>query len=105
MLEELRAYYKEYRPKEFLFEGEYGGQHSIRSVQAVFKNARTKAKIRKEIGIHGLRHSYATHLHELGTDIALIRQLLGHNDIKTTMIYTHVSQQSTARVGSPLDKP
>ena len=72
ILDQLRDYFKEYRPKEYLFEGQYGGQYSIRSAQAVFKQAMSKAKINKEIGIHGLHHSYATHLMEAGTDIGHI---------------------------------
>lgn len=100
----LRNYYKEYRPTEYLFEGQRGGAYSIRSVQSVFNQAMTRAKINKTVGIHGLRHSYATHLLEMGTDISLIQQLLGHNDIKTTLIYTHVSQKNLSAVVSPLDR-
>lgn len=104
VLDALQAYLKEFKPEEYLFEGQYGGQYSVRSAQAVFKNAMTKARIRKQVGIHSLRHSYATHLHEYGTDIALIKELLGHQQIKTTLIYTHVSNRSVSKVGSPLDK-
>ncbi len=104
ILESLREYYKSFRPKDYLFEGQHRAQYSIRSVQAVFKSAMAKAGVNKPIGIHGLRHSYATHLHEYGTDIALIKELLGHNDIKTTLIYTHVSRRAISKVGSPLDK-
>lgn len=103
VLEELRLYYKQYSPKDYLFEGQLGGQYSIRSVQQVFKQAMTKAKIKKPIGIHSLRHSYATHLIEQGTDVSLIKELLGHNDIKTTLLYTHASKKSIANVKSPLD--
>lgn len=104
ILEALRAYYLQYRPKEFLFEGQFGGQYAVRSVQAVFKKAMRQAGVQKEVGIHALRHSYATHLHEYGTDIMLIQKLLGHHNIKTTLLYTHVSQKSTAAVVSPLDR-
>ena len=100
----LRNYYKEYRPKEFLFEGQQGVQYNIRSAQMVFKNAMNKAGIRKRIGIHGLRHSYATHLLQFGTDIALIQKLLGHNDIRTTLNYTNVTDHSVSNVKSPLDR-
>jgi integrase/recombinase XerD len=103
ILESLRSYYLNYKPKYYLFEGQYGGQYTVRSAQAVFKNAMNKAKINKRVGIHSLRHSYATHLMEYGTDIAFIQQLLGHNDIKTTLIYTHVSKHKIESIKSPLD--
>ncbi len=103
ILEQLRDYFREYRPGKYLFEGQYGGQYSIRSCQKVFSQALEKAKINKAIGIHGLRHSFATHLLESGTDISFIQQLLGHNDIKTTLRYTHVSQQTLKNIKSPLD--
>ena len=103
VLESLRNYYKEYRPKEWLFEGQYGGAYSSRSVQAIFKRAMHKAKINKNIGIHGLRHSYATHLLEGGADLRFIQQLLGHYSIKTTQVYTHVSNSKLSNVKSPLD--
>lgn len=103
VLESLREYYKIYKPKEYLFEGQYGGAYAKRSAQSVFKEAMQKAKINKQIGIHGLRHSYATHLLEMGTDISLIQKLLGHNNLKTTLIYTHVSDKNLAKVKSPLD--
>lgn len=85
VLEQLRQYFREERPKFYLFEGQYGGRYSIRSVQQTFKNALKKANIIKPVGIHSLRHSFATHLLESGTDIRFIQELLGHNDIKTTM--------------------
>ena len=103
VLENLREYYKEYRPKKWLFEGQYGGQYTVRSVQIAFKNAREKAGIHKSIGIHGLRHSYATHLLEHGADIRFIQELLGHNSIKTTQIYTHITDIKKASIRSPLD--
>lgn len=104
ILESLRTYYKNYLPKDYLFEGQYGEAYSVRSVQLVFKGAMKRAKVRKKIGIHGLRHSYATHLLEYGTDITLIQKLLGHNNIKTTMIYTHVTNKNILSVESPLDR-
>jgi site-specific recombinase XerD len=103
VLEQLRAYFKAYRPKKFLFEGQNGGQYSVRSLQNVFKTALHKAGINKEVGIHSLRHSYATHLLEQGTDIRFIQELLGHNNIKTTLIYTDVTNKSIRNIKSPLD--
>lgn len=103
ILDQLRSYYLEYKPKEYLFEGQYGGQYSPRSVQEVFKKSLTKARINKKVGLHSLRHSYATHLLESGTDIRFIQELLGHNDIKTTLVYTHVSDNSIRKIISPLD--
>lgn len=103
ILEQLRAYFREYRPKEYLFEGQYGGAYTARSAQAVFKQALRKAGINKQIGIHGLRHSYATHLLEAGTDIGFIQKLLGHEDIKTTLLYAQVTNHDLKRVKSPLD--
>ena len=103
VLDDLRNYYRTYRPKIYLFEGQFGGQYSIRSVQSVFKTAMRKAKINKSIGIHGLRHSYATHLLECGTDMVFIQKLLGHKDVKTTQIYAKVSKKQLSKIRSPLD--
>ena len=100
---QLRKYFIEYKPKLYLFEGQYGGQYSSRSAQQVFRNALQKAKINKTVGIHSLRHSFATHLLEQGTDIRFIQELLGHNDIKTTLIYTEVSDKNLRKIISPLD--
>jgi integrase/recombinase XerD len=104
ILPQLRQYYIEYKPKVYLFEGQYGEQYSRRSAQQVFSDAMKKANINKTVGIHGLRHSFATHLLEAGTDISFIQQLLGHNDIKTTLIYTQVSKKTIQNIQSPLDK-
>ncbi len=99
----LINYYKAYRPKVWLFEGPYGNAYSKSSFQKIFKKAMKKANINKAIGIHGLRHSYATHLLESGADIRFIQELLGHNSIKTTQVYTHVTNRSKLNIESPLD--
>ncbi len=104
ILEDLREYYKEYLPQKYLFEGKDGGPYQIRSAQVVFRNAMLKAGVRKNIGIHGLRHSFATHLLELGTDISLIQKLLGHDNISTTLTYTQVTDPVVNKVISPLDR-
>lgn len=104
ILQELREYYKGYKPKVYLFEGQYGDKIAVRTIQAVFHKAMKDAKINKPIGIHGLRHSYATHLLEYGTDISFIKELMGHNQISTTLIYTHVAKPDKKQVQSPLDR-
>lgn len=105
ILEELRDYYRNYMPKVYLFEGKTPGEPlNIRTAQMVFRNALLKANVKKKIGIHGLRHSYATHLLELGTDISLIQKLLGHENISTTLTYTQVTDPIVNNVISPLDR-
>ncbi len=104
ILELLRKYYVAYRPKSWLFEGQYSEEpYSTRSLQMVFHRAKREAKIIQDVTFHSLRHSYATHLHERGTDIRLIQELLGHNDIRTTLRYTHVSTRRVENVISPFD--
>ena len=103
ILEEMRDYYQKYKPEYYLFNGQYGGKYSTRSVQSIFKTAMKKARINKRIGIHGLRHSYATHLLESGADIRFIQELLGHYSIKTTQVYTNVTNLSKHKIKSPLD--
>ena len=103
-LETLRIYYKSVKPKDWLFPGQKGGRHiSTRTVEKVFEDAVEKAGIKKEISVHSLRHSYATHLLESGTDLRYIQELLGHRSSKTTEIYTHVSKKSIGKIVNPLD--
>ena len=104
LLETMRAYYKTYKPTVYLFEGQKGVAYNVRSVQEILQKAKEKAGIKKAGSVHMLRHSYATHLMEAGTDIRIIQELLGHNSIRTTMRYTHVSKKEIGRIGSPLDK-
>lgn len=99
----LSKYFREYKPGRYLFEGQKGGKYSVRSIQTVFRNACKKAGIKKPATVHSLRHSYATHLLEAGTDLRIIQELLGHQSSKTTEIYTHVSSSTIAGVRSPAD--
>jgi integrase/recombinase XerD len=100
----LRDYYKMYQPKVWLFEGQIvGEQYSEQSLMSVLKQAVQKAGITKPVTLHWLRHSYATHLLEAGTDLRYIQELLGHKSSKTTEIYTHVSTKSLQKIKSPFD--
>ncbi len=106
LLDILRNYIRgsKIKPKEYLFESEQTGTaYPIRTVQQIFSNAKHKAGIRKEVGIHSLRHSFATHLLDKGTDIRYIKDLLGHFNIKTTERYLHVSKKQLVNIISPLD--
>lgn len=102
-LASLEEYLTTYKPKRYLFEGPDGGPYSPRSVQAIFHRAREKAGITKPATVHTLRHSFATHLLEKGTDLRYIQALLGHSSSKTTEIYTHVSTKALGKIRSPLD--
>ncbi|TSA26426.1 MAG: integrase [Bacteroidetes bacterium] len=99
----LRLYYKEYRPKNWLFEGQYGNQYSDRSVQEILRAALRKTNIRKKVTVHTLRHSFATHLLETGVDLRYIQNFPGHESTKTTMIYTHITKRGIEKIKSPLD--
>lgn len=104
ILEMLRNYFKIYKPAVYLFEGnETGTMYSEQSLQSVLKQALSKINIKKPVTLHWLRHSYATHLLEAGTDLRYIQELLGHNSSKTTEIYTHVSTKNLQQIKSPFD--
>ena len=100
----LREYYKSNRPEIWLFEGQQKGEkYTETSLQEIFKASLKKAGIQKPASLHWLRHSYATHLLENGTDLRYIQELLGHKSSKTTEIYTHVSNKSIQKIKSPFD--
>lgn len=104
MLIMLREYYKEYKPTGYLFEGQHENEHlSARSIQSVLKKAKAKAGIEQEGNMHMLRHSFATHLLDKGIDVVFIQKLLGHNDIKTTLKYLHVTNKDLVHILSPLE--
>jgi len=102
-LNDLRRYYREWKPREYLFEGVKGSTYSDTSVCTIVKRAAVRAKIRKKVTPHVLRHSFATHLLEDGVDIRYIQSLLGHESTKTTEIYTHVATDSFKTIKNPLD--
>ncbi|MBL7898856.1 MAG: tyrosine-type recombinase/integrase, partial [Crocinitomicaceae bacterium] len=103
LLEDLREYFKEWRPKEYLFEGISGEKYTASSVRSVLVGAAKRAKIWKTVTPHMLRHSFATHLLEAGTDIRYIQTLLGHASTKTTEVYTQVTLVNVQQIKSPLD--
>lgn len=103
LLELLREYSKQYKPKIYLFEGQNGGRYSVRSIQQIFNCAVKKAKIRKKVSVHTLRHSFASQLLDNGTDIRFIQELLGHKNLSTTQIYTHINPVSVKKIKSPFD--
>ncbi len=100
----LREYWKLYQPKVYLFEGQNEAErYDERSLQNVLKQSLAKAGINKPVTLHWLRHSYATHLLEAGTNLRYIQEILGHSSSKTTEIYTHVSSAGIQKVISPFD--
>lgn len=104
LLKELREYFKEYRPQKWLFEGETPGEpYSASALVKVLKEAASHAGIKHRVHVHVRRHSFATHLLEQGTDLRTIQELLGHNDIKTTSIYLHVTSTHKSSIPNPLD--
>ena len=99
----LRTYTNHYNPKTLLFEGRFGEPYTQVSARQVLKKSLQSAGIKKYVTLHTLRHSFATHLLESGTDIRYIQELLGHNSPKTTMIYTHVSTTNLKDIKNPFD--
>lgn len=100
----LRQYYIQYKPSYYLFEGQNSLQYSGRSIQQIVKESAIKTGVNKIVSPHVLRHSFATHLLEIGTEIRYIQELLGHNHLKTTQIYTHISDVAKNKIKSPLDR-
>jgi integrase/recombinase XerD len=101
--DKIDEYVDGFHPVIYLFEGQSGGRYSAESVYRVFKQALQKSGIKKDVGVHSLRHSYATHLHESGLDIRYIQELLGHRSTRTTEIYTHVSRRNLVVIRSPIE--
>jgi len=99
----LKNYYATYKPQVYFFENPNGGHYSASSIRSFLKQSCILAKISKRITPHSLRHSYATHLLEAGTDLRYIQELLGHSKPETTMIYTQVTKRDLQEIRSPLD--
>ena len=104
LLADLREYFTKWRPKRYLFEGSEGETYSAESVAKIVKEAARKARIHQPVSPHILRHSFATHLLEAGTNLRHIQVLLGHNSSKTTEIYTHVANTDFGTLKNPLDQ-
>ena len=103
LLKQLRAYYIIYKPKQWLFEGVKGKQYSVSSIRQVFNRSKKKARVNIPATVHTLRHSFATHLLDNGTNLRYIQKLLGHSSSKTTEIYTHVSTTNLTNITSPFE--
>jgi len=103
VLNDLRTYFKEWKPKHYLFEGAKGKQYTPTSILKIIKNAAKKGGIKKNITPHMLRHSFATHLLENGTDLRYIQVLLGHSSTRTTEVYTQVAINNIKMIKSPIE--
>ena len=104
LIELLRQYCLQYKPKEYLFEGQMGGKYTSRSVQEFLQKYKALAQIKAPVSPHKFRHSFATNILENGTDLRIIQKALGHNSVKTTEIYTHVSSALISRINTPLNR-
>ena len=100
----LRTYYKKYLPNYYLFEGAGGNQYSGGSIRKILARACYKSAIKKRVTPHTLRHSYATHMLELGVDLRYVQAMLGHSKPETTMIYTHISTAKIQNLANPFDE-
>ena len=104
LLKLLRQYYADYKPKLWLFEGQKGGRYGAESISKVLKASAIKAGLKRRVHLHMLRHSFATHQLEQGIDIRYIQEWLGHESLKTTQRYTHVSEHNFKNFKNPLDE-
>lgn len=104
LLENFRKYYNTYKPNNYLFEGQKKAQYSVKSIQGITKKIAFDAQIMKKVTPHMLRYSYAIHQLVNGVNIGHLQELLGHNSIKTTEIYTHISKVSKENITNPLDQ-
>ena len=104
LLQLLKEYYREYRPKDWLIEGQKGGKYSAESILKVVKAAAKRAGVSRNVNAHMLRHSFATHHLESGTDLRYIQEFLGHSSSKTTEVYTHVAKTDFSKFNNPLDE-
>lgn len=100
---EVNEYIRRYRLTDLLFPSKHGKPLTTRNIQAIITRAAKRAKINKHVTPHKMRHSFATHLLEAGTDVRVIQELLGHSNLQTTQIYTHVSREQIGKVHSPLE--
>jgi integrase/recombinase XerD len=103
LLNLLKDYARQYKPGKYLFYGSGNERYSVSSIRRILKIAGERAGIKKQIRVHTLRHSFATHMLEKGVDLRFIQEILGHSDIKTTMIYTRVARRRLRYIASPLD--
>ena len=103
MASALHKYYDLHNPAVWVFEGQGGNQYSGSSIAQLVRDAAKKAGVETKITPHVLRHSFATHLMDKGTDTRYIQELLGHKSLETTAIYAHVSTRDLSKIKSPLD--